>query len=74
MMEVKEFANLLRNDELNVNTEEIIFNALVRWTKHDLEHRICNIPTLLSCIRFGLLNTQVFTEKIQVWLQSKMKI
>ena len=74
MMEVTEFANLLRHDELNVTNEEITFNAMVRWIRYDLEHRKCNTATLLRCVRLGLLNTQVFTEKIQVTLQSLMRI
>ena len=73
MMELPEFVELLSDDELNTTNEEIVFDATLRWIKHDPKNRKCHLANLLNCCRFGLLSTKVFRNKIKVWLQSQIR-
>ncbi|VVD04922.1 unnamed protein product [Leptidea sinapis] len=45
----EELEDILRDDELNVRNEEIVFQAVKTWVEHDLESRRKYIPTLLTC-------------------------
>ena len=67
-MEVADFTNFLRNDEINVKNEKLVFDAAVRWMEHDPDNRKCHTADLLKCCRLALLNNQVFVEQIKVWL------
>lgn len=63
----EELEDVLRDDELNVRNEEIVFQAVKTWVEHDMEKRKKYIPALLSCIRFGLISYKYFKSKILQW-------
>ncbi|XP_004931595.1 kelch-like protein 10 [Bombyx mori] len=63
----EELEDILRDDELNVKNEEIVFQALKTWVEHDLENRRKYIPSLLSCVRFGHISFKYFKSKILQW-------
>lgn len=50
---------LIRRDDLNVWSEEQVFNALVKWVQHDAESRKCHVPELLASIRWSQLKQRV---------------
>ncbi|KAG6446599.1 hypothetical protein O3G_MSEX004526 [Manduca sexta] len=62
-----ELEDILRDDELNVRNEEIVFQAVKTWVEHDLENRGKYIPSLLSCVRFGHISYKYFKSKILQW-------
>ncbi|XP_071540129.1 kelch-like protein 5 isoform X2 [Panulirus ornatus] len=61
----EEAAHLLASDDLNVPSEELIFQALVLWLKHDLETRTKDMARLLSLVKLPLLSPQFLTDHIE---------
>ncbi|KAK3881543.1 hypothetical protein Pcinc_014015 [Petrolisthes cinctipes] len=59
-----EAARLLASDDLNVPSEELIFQALVLWLKHDLEGRNKEMARLLALVKLPLLSPQFLTDHI----------
>lgn len=54
-----QLANLLKSDDLNVPSEQDVFNALISWIQHDAANREKAIPDLLALIRLPLLEPTV---------------
>lgn len=50
---------LLQSDDLNVWSEEQVFNALVKWLNYDETSRSIEAPRLASAIRFTHIRAQV---------------
>lgn len=63
----EELEDVLRDDELNVRNEEIVFQAVKTWVEHDLDNRRKCIPSLLACVRFGHISYKYFKSKILQW-------
>lgn len=59
-----EMTDILAHDELNVKTEETVFEAIIRWIDFDVRQRRQHIYPLLKCIRLCLLSTTYFVEKV----------
>lgn len=57
--DIEQLAGLLSADELNVPSEEFVFNALFRWAKYDIEGRKQPFQSLLECIRFKHIKESV---------------
>lgn len=74
LLESKEFTDLnivdltdiLSDDELNVRNEEIVFHAVEKWVRADLEGRKAYLFDLLKCVRLGML-TQEFITTMMTW-------
>lgn len=56
---------IINADELNVKSEETVWEAILRWIDHDVNERRKHIVALMKCIRLGLLDTQFFLEKVK---------
>ena len=54
-----EVAKLLSSDDLNIQSEEIIYSALVMWINHDINNRKKYLAKLMSHIRLPLMSPQV---------------
>ncbi|KAK8388392.1 hypothetical protein O3P69_020409 [Scylla paramamosain] len=61
----EEAAHLLASEDLNVPSEELIFQALMVWLKYDLEERTKNMADLLSLVKLPLLSPQFLTDHIE---------
>ncbi|XP_028288784.1 kelch-like protein 40b [Parambassis ranga] len=59
-----ELAAILTNDNLNVETEESVFEALMKWVSRDKE-REKDLPGLLDCIRLRLINEDYMKENVE---------
>ena len=59
LLPADEVAKLLASDDLNVPNEELMFQALMLWLRHDLGERQKELPRLLSLIKLPLLSPQV---------------
>ena len=46
---------LIKDDGLNVSSEEIVYDAVVSWVEHDREKRSQHVAQLMACIRFPLM-------------------
>jgi kelch-like protein 10 len=51
---VEELECILCHDELNVHREEVVFEAVMKWTEADLQVREQYLRTLIHCVRYGL--------------------
>lgn len=60
-----ELAAILSNDNLNVETEEAVFEALMNWVSQDTQSREKDLPGLLDCIRLRLVNEDYLKEKVE---------
>ncbi|XP_055852727.1 kelch-like protein 18 [Episyrphus balteatus] len=56
--------DLIRRDELNVPTEENIFEACMRWVKYSEDKRSIVFPQVLSRVRLPLLSPQFLADRV----------
>lgn len=63
-----EMIEILGHEELNVKTEEPVFETIIKWIDQDVTGRKRHIFPLLKCIRLCLLSTSYFVEKVCGWL------
>lgn len=59
LLPTAEIVKLLSSDDINVPDEETIFQALMMWVRHDVQHRQQDLGVLLAFIRLPLLPPQV---------------
>uniref|UniRef100_A0A182IVR7 Kelch-like protein diablo n=1 Tax=Anopheles atroparvus TaxID=41427 RepID=A0A182IVR7_ANOAO len=59
-----ELIEVISRDELNVKSEECIFEACMRWVKHDQEARCEYLPLILANIRLPLLSPQFLADNV----------
>lgn len=60
----KDLLDLIKRDELNVKSEETIFDACMRWVKFSEESRKKNLPQVLSKVRLPLLTPQFLADRV----------
>ncbi|KAF2883825.1 hypothetical protein ILUMI_22356 [Ignelater luminosus] len=60
---LQEVQNLLTRNELRVESEEQVFEACMRWVKHN-ESRAGDLPQLLSQVRLPLLSPLYLTDRV----------
>lgn len=60
-----ELAIIITSDALNIKREELVFEALMDWVKHDETSRTKDLPELLHCIRFRLMPVDYFNENVE---------
>ena len=65
LLPAQELENLLSSDDLNVPSEEIIFQALIEWLNFDLANRRDEASRLLACVRLPLLPPQYIADHIE---------
>lgn len=58
-----ELIDIVRRDELNVPTEESIFEACMKWIKFD-ESRSSMLPQVLAKVRLPLLTPQFLADRV----------
>lgn len=55
---------IIGGDSLNVESEELVFEAVMAWVRHDRE-RIKVLKDAFNCIRFRLLPEKYFKDKVE---------
>lgn len=60
-----ELTDLLNSSYLNVLSEEIVYETLMRWISLSQETRSQNIASLLSCVKLPLLKSSYLTRQIE---------
>ena len=65
LLPADELDKLLSSDNLNVPSEEIIFQALMDWVNFDFVARKCSVSKLLACVRLPLLSPQYIADNIE---------
>ncbi|XP_026999160.1 kelch-like protein 41b [Tachysurus fulvidraco] len=56
---------LIGTDALNVEKEEMVFEALMKWVRSDKEKRVKALGDAFECIRFRLMPEKYFKEKVE---------
>ncbi|GFR94208.1 kelch-like protein 18 [Elysia marginata] len=59
-----EVLEILSRDELDVTSEEQVFEAVLRWIKHDPLVRVPNLPELMVKVRLPLLTPQYLSDNV----------
>uniref|UniRef100_A0A672JXH6 Kelch-like protein 4 n=1 Tax=Sinocyclocheilus grahami TaxID=75366 RepID=A0A672JXH6_SINGR len=62
LLPTMEIIKLLASDDINVPDEETIFQALMMWVRHDVQHRQQDLGVLLVYIRLPLLPPQLLAD------------
>lgn len=60
-----ELASIITSDSLNVEREEVVFESLMDWVRHDETNRMKDLAELLHCVRFRLIPLEYFNEKVE---------
>jgi BTB And C-terminal Kelch/Kelch motif len=63
-LEPERLFEILSSNELNVDHEELVFDALMRWVQFKEDKRAQHIAKLLPAIRFGLLSSRFIREHV----------
>ncbi|XP_067887622.1 kelch-like protein 18 [Heterodontus francisci] len=61
----EEVLELVARDELNVKSEEQVFEAVLAWVRFDRENREDYLPQLLTKVRLPLCRPQFLTDRVQ---------
>ncbi|XP_074160193.1 kelch-like protein 35 [Sminthopsis crassicaudata] len=64
-LELAQVAELLADESLGVAREEAVFEAAMRWVRHDPPARRGHLPGLLKKVRLPLLAPAYFLEKVE---------
>lgn len=57
-------AEVIASDELDVKSEEVVFEAVMAWVKVDSVEREPHLPQLLACVRLPLLTPHYLSDKV----------
>ncbi|XP_033120037.1 kelch-like protein 12 [Anneissia japonica] len=63
-LDEKEVEALVKSDDVHLGSEEMMFEALMSWTRHEKESRMDSLPRLLSHVRLPLLSPKYLTDTI----------
>lgn len=56
LLPVGQLVDIIASDELNVRTEEQVFNAVMSWVKYNVAERRQHLPSVLQHVRLPLLS------------------
>ncbi|XP_073447454.1 kelch-like protein 10 [Aquarana catesbeiana] len=63
-LNITEFEDLINKDDLHVKSEEVVFQAVIKWTEHKPNDRRQFITTLLPKVRLALINTKYLMNNV----------
>ena len=61
-----EVESLVSSSELNVKSEESVYNAVLKWVKSDLESRVEQLAKLLEHVRLPLAKPQFLLDVVEI--------
>jgi kelch-like protein 10 len=67
---IKDLAEILSDDQLNVINEEDVWHCVLRWIGHDTENRKVHVLELMKTVRLGLLDKNFFLEEVSMSLKT----
>lgn len=65
MLSADDVATLLQSDDLNVSSEESVFDALLRWLEHEPKTRQQEASRLLAFVKLPLLSPAFLTDHVE---------
>uniref|UniRef100_A0A8D0L894 Kelch like family member 41 n=1 Tax=Sphenodon punctatus TaxID=8508 RepID=A0A8D0L894_SPHPU len=60
-----ELISVISPDSLNVEKEEAVFEAVMRWVRKDKENRVKSLGEVFDCVRFRLMPEKYFKEHVE---------
>ncbi|XP_063789780.1 kelch-like protein 41 [Pseudophryne corroboree] len=60
-----ELIAVISSDSLNVENEEIVFEAVMKWVRTDKENKVKNLVEVFDCIRFRLMTEKYFKDHVE---------
>ncbi|XP_043466552.1 kelch-like protein 18 [Leptopilina heterotoma] len=63
-LSICDLKELVSSDELHITSEQQVFEAVLRWVKHDEENRVKNLPELLALVRLPLLSPEYLADHV----------
>jgi kelch-like protein 10 len=63
-LELGEFLGIISNDDLNIKSEEVVFDTVVKWVQYDFAGRKLHLPVLMKSVRLGLLSEDYMDEVV----------
>lgn len=64
-MSIKNLSGLLASDDISVESEEKVYESLIRWIHHDLRIRKAYFPELLGLIRLPLVSPYYLVDVVE---------
>ncbi|XP_034829155.1 kelch-like protein 5 [Maniola hyperantus] len=64
-LQTEQLSNLLKSDDLNVETEETVFESLMTWVQHDNANRDKHLADLLKLVKLPLLSSEYLIDKVE---------
>ena len=64
LLSLNQVKEIISDDELEVASEELVFESVMSWVNHDKSKRQDQLPQLLSCVRMPLLRPQYLSDKV----------
>ncbi|KAL7387367.1 hypothetical protein ABVT39_022604 [Epinephelus coioides] len=64
-LRIEELEEYTGSDELSVGKEEVVFEAVMRWVYHSVEHRRPMLKDLLHHVRLPLLHPNYFVQTVE---------
>ena len=55
---------LISSDDLAIESEKDVFDAVIRWVEHDENSRKSELLGMLSCVRLGLLSLDTLAKRV----------
>ncbi|KAK6490192.1 kelch-like protein 40 [Huso huso] len=65
-LSASELAAIISSDSLNVEKEEIVFEAVMKWVSNDKQNRLASLTDLFDCVRFRLMPTNYFASNVEM--------
>jgi kelch-like protein 20 len=60
----EELAHLLQSEDLNVQSEEQVFESVMRWVGHNVDERKEHLPSVLQYVRLPLLDRSYLVSRV----------
>ncbi|KAL1231378.1 Kelch-like protein 3 [Trichinella pseudospiralis] len=64
-LSLENMLQIVSSDRLKTRCESAVCEAVMKWTKHDLERRLVHLPKLFQCIRLPLLPVQYLFDVVE---------
>lgn len=61
-LKYNDLEDIIKQDDIDVQSEEIIYNAVFNWIKYDLNERAKYLPKLINHVRLPLLSPKFLTD------------
>lgn len=65
LLTVDQLASFILDDRLSVKNEELVFEAVMQWLKHDVEGRMKSVPKVLRHVRLPLIEPEYVEQYVQ---------